>query len=116
MYELLGKIGYGGIAIIIPLIVISMILLFRFILSANQKKIEGNHDKIPFLLKKHSSIDIGLYKNIISNIGISLSLAIIILAFEMPSYDKSGIVDLGKLDSEIEEQIDIPYYRTASSS
>jgi protein TonB len=58
--------------------------------------------------KKNESADLNKKSGLFFNIGLVVSLLVIITAFEWKNYDDSDIKDLGALDAITEEVIDIP--------
>ena len=57
--------------------------------------------------KKNKKADVHRLHGLFLNIGLTLSLLLVVLAFEWRQYDLS-IKDLGELDDEFEEQLEIP--------
>jgi len=58
--------------------------------------------------KKNPKIDLSRQSGLFLNIGMAASLFIVIVAFEWRSYDDSGLMDLGNVDDDFEDIIDIP--------
>ena len=58
--------------------------------------------------KKNPKIDLSRQSGLFLNIGMAASLLIVILAFEWKTYDDSGLMDLGNVDDDFEDIIDIP--------
>lgn len=58
--------------------------------------------------KKNPSKDLSKQTGMYLNVGMALSLLIIIVAFEWKSYDDSGIMDLGNVDDDFEDILEIP--------
>lgn len=58
--------------------------------------------------KKNPKIDLSRQSGMFLNIGMALSLLIVIVAFEWKDYDDSGLMDLGNVDDDFEDIIDIP--------
>ncbi len=58
--------------------------------------------------KKNPKIDLSRQSGMFLNIGMVASLLIIIVAFEWRTYDDSGLMDLGSIDDDFEDIIDIP--------
>lgn len=59
-------------------------------------------------IKKNPKVDLSRKYGLILNIGFCLSLSLVIAAFEWPSYKDSGIVDLGRVDRDMEELLEMP--------
>ena len=58
--------------------------------------------------KKNKKYDINQYRTLFFNIGLVITMMIIIGAFEWKSYDRSDLLDLGKVTVEFDEQMDVP--------
>ncbi len=58
--------------------------------------------------KKNPKIDLANKSSLFLNMGFCGSLLLTVLAFEWRSYDDSGLLDLGSLDDEFEDIIEIP--------
>ena len=59
-------------------------------------------------LKKNPKVDLAKKSGLFLNIGLAASLLIVIVAFEWRSYDDSGLMDLGNIDDDFEDIMDIP--------
>ena len=59
-------------------------------------------------IKKNPNADLTKKSGLFLNIGLVVSLLLIITAFEWRFYDDGSLVDLGKLDESFEEMLDIP--------
>jgi protein TonB len=107
-YKLLSDVGVIGLVIGLLVFTIALVFLFRGIMSNSSAKIQANQEPIDGLEKKHWAVDINKYGGVISRMGFILSLGFVFLAFEMPTFEEQQIVDLGTLEVEVEEQIEIP--------
>lgn len=58
--------------------------------------------------KKNPKYDLARQSGMWLNLGLTLSLAIIIFAFEYKSYDDSGLLDLGQVQDDFEDIMEIP--------
>ena len=58
--------------------------------------------------KKNPKMDLSKQSGMFLNIGMATSLFIVILAFEWKTFDDIGLVDLGSVDDDFEEILDIP--------
>jgi len=58
--------------------------------------------------KKNPKIDLAGKSGMFLNVGMAASLLIVILAFEWRSYDDSGLMDLGNVDDDFEDILEIP--------
>jgi protein TonB len=59
-------------------------------------------------LKKNPQADLSKKAGMFLNLGLTLSLAIVIVAFEWRTYDDSGMVDLGQVEDDFEDILEIP--------
>jgi periplasmic protein TonB len=59
-------------------------------------------------LKKTEKADLGNKGGLLFNVGLVLSLLIIITAFEWRSFDDGSLVDLGSVSDDFEEMIEVP--------
>lgn len=59
-------------------------------------------------LKKNPKADVTRYSALFFNIGLVISMLVVITAFEWKFYDKQSIVDLSAPDIEFEDIMDIP--------
>jgi protein TonB len=59
-------------------------------------------------LKKHPKADLQKKAGLFFNIGLAASLLIVTAAFEWKSYDDRGLLDLGALEMDIDEMLDVP--------
>ncbi len=58
--------------------------------------------------KKNKKADLERMYRLFLNVGLCTSLMLVILAFEWPTYRESGIVELGKLNDDFEDILEIP--------
>ncbi|MFZ9045298.1 MAG: energy transducer TonB, partial [Cyclobacteriaceae bacterium] len=59
-------------------------------------------------LKKNPEADLSQKAGMFLNLGLTISLAITIVAFEWKSYDDAGMVDLGQVEDDFEDILEIP--------
>lgn len=59
-------------------------------------------------LKKNPKADLSKKSGLFMNIGLTVSLFLIIVAFEWRTYDDSGIMDLGSVNDDFEDIMEIP--------
>ena len=107
-YPILGSLGYLGVIAIGLLLMIALILLFRWIFIRQGDKIVAAGVKADYLDKKHYEVDLTKYRLMFSLMGLTLSLTLVLCAFEMPTYEEVELLDLGSLDAEADEIIEIP--------
>ena len=60
------------------------------------------------LVKKLASIDVHKKGGLFLSIGLCVSLLLVIIAFEWKFYDDSSLADLGQVNDDFEEMLDIP--------
>ena len=59
-------------------------------------------------LKKNPKNDLSRMSGLFLNIGLSISLLLVIVAFEWRTYDNSGLLDLGMVQDDFEDLMEIP--------
>ena len=59
-------------------------------------------------LKKNPKYDLNNKMGMLRNLGLTISLLAVIVVFEMPARGNDEIIDLGVLDNEAVEVIDVP--------
>jgi len=59
-------------------------------------------------LKKNPNSDMSLKAGLFFNIGLATSLLLVVSAFEWRSYDDGSLVDLGQVDDNFEDLMEIP--------
>jgi protein TonB len=108
MMNFLGSIGFAGAMTFFIVLVVGLIFLFRYILNKRSEQLvtEGRENDV--LVKKYYSVDINKYSGLLANIGLAISLAVVLTAFEFPNFDDAKITDLGSLNNELEEMVEIP--------
>lgn len=91
--------------------VVATIFLFRFLIkNATQKLVDEGApaQERSALTKKFYDVDIHRYSTLFVLIGLAFSLGIVLTAFEWKTYDEGELVNLGTLEAEQEEVIDVP--------
>ena len=58
--------------------------------------------------KKHPRKDVNKYRTLFFNVGLFMSIMLTILAFEWKSYDDEAMVDLGQVNDDFEDLLEIP--------
>ena len=91
-------------------LLVALIFLFRFIIDKRTTDFikEGKQSDEPELSKKYEVSNIHRYSGLLANIGLVISLAIVIMAFEWKDYDEKAVIDLGSVDDNFEDIIEIP--------
>jgi len=108
MIRLLDTMGMAGLAIFFAVALVGTIYLLRYIMGKKSAELTTEGANVGQLQKKHEDVDIHKYRKLVANIGLMLSLAIVLAAFEFPDFEESDLVDLGTLDSDMEEMMEIP--------
>ena len=111
MLELMGAVGPFGLGIFFIVLFLGIIFLMRFLIEKSSKDLisgKKSEDNIAFTEKKFYSVDLNKYKGLFSNIGWALSVSIVLVAFEYPDFDEQDLMDLGSVDANLEEIIEIP--------
>ena len=60
------------------------------------------------IVRKNPSVDLARYSGLFSAIGLSLSLLLVVTAFEWKFYEDGELADLGNVSDDFEEMLDIP--------
>jgi len=58
--------------------------------------------------KKNPKVDLSKKSGMFLNVGMAVSLLLIIVAFEWKSYDDAGLMDLGSIEDDFEDILEIP--------
>jgi len=105
---------YAGIGVVLGFVILVVLLVlgFKFILDSAKTKIltsgasnVGKRDAS--LVKKFYEVDIDKYSGLLVNLGLIISIAACLVAFEWKTYDESALMDLGSLENT-EEAIELP--------
>lgn len=108
MIYVLDALGKFGLSAFFILLVVGLIFLFRYLIESNGKKILDENRESDVLTKKYYSVDLDKYSGLLRNIGLTVSLALVLAAFEFPEFEEQTLMDLGSLDVEMEELMEIP--------
>ncbi|MDW8287053.1 MAG: energy transducer TonB [Flammeovirgaceae bacterium] len=104
----LDAIGLVGIAVLFFASIIGSIFLFKYLIDRNGARIQAEHRHTGISTKKYYSVDLDKYSGLFRNIGLTISLAVCLAAFEFPSFEEQKLIDLGTVEAAPEEQIEIP--------
>lgn len=107
-YKFLDTLGPLGTIVLFAVVVVGLVFLFKGIISSASKKIIASNELTDDLNKKHYAVDINKYSTLIGLVGLAVSLGFTAIAFNYPSFERQELVDLGTLEVEAEEQIEIP--------
>ncbi|MEM9895559.1 MAG: energy transducer TonB [Bacteroidota bacterium] len=98
--------------IIFPLLIVAIILVVvvtKYLIDSSISKKKGNASLSGgVFLKKYDHANLNYYKRVFTNTGFVLSLGFILWAFEWKTYDEVAIMDLGNVDDDFEDIIEIP--------
>ena len=108
MLRLLDAIGMFGVAVFFLILVVGLIFLFKYLIEKRSNQLITEGRSSDFLTKKFYSVDLNKYSGLFANIGLAVSLAIVLAAFEYPDFEEQSLVDLGTLEAEVEEMMEIP--------
>lgn len=97
---------YGFVGFIALMVL--LVQLFRFAINRSSKKLLAEGVKHDTLHKKFYDVDINRYGSLFMNIGLIITLAICLAAFEWKTYDEVAVMDLGSLEAVEEQQEEIP--------
>lgn len=109
MKDFLNAIGLPGLAALFVAFIVAVTLLLKgILLYAGKKALQAPPVTDP-TVKKHADVDVRSYAGIMQNMGMIISLALVLAIFEFPTYDKPSLVELsGVQDMQYEEIQDIP--------
>ena len=85
--------------------IILLVILLRLILNSTGKVSSTATD---WLIKKFPHANMNIYSKMFTAIGLTVSLSYVLWAFEYKTYDESGIMDLGQLEDDFEDLMEIP--------
>ncbi len=108
MYHFLGTIGHVGVVLVLFFLIVSFVFIFKWIVKHNEEKMLAAKMHTDKLDKKHYAVNLQKYKPLLANIGLSITLLIVLAAFEVPELDGISLADLGTLSDDAEEQLEIP--------
>ena len=109
MIYFLDKLTLPGIFILFFALLIGIIFLFIAIMDKNKKELLlGKSVATDTLQKKYDSVNINKFKLLFVNVGMILSLAIVLAAFEFPDFEEQILIDLGTVTADEDEILAIP--------
>lgn len=91
--------------------IIGVVLLSEYIVNSHAKKAINSQEvlkKEDPLKKKYSFVDINGYAKLFANVGLVVALGFVIWAFEFKTFDDGSLVDLGQIDDNFEDLMEIP--------
>lgn len=97
------------ILIVFVVALVGLVFLLNFILNsyAKRKGAAGGQDNV-LLAKKDPRSDLQKYSGLFLNLGLSFTLVFVIWAFNYKEYDDTGLVDLGQVEDDFEDIMEIP--------
>ncbi len=99
-----------GVWVLVPVLlsgIVVLVRLFGFLMErAGSSILQKGGGEI--WGKKYYDVDISKYSGLLFNTGLAISLGLTFMAFNWKSYERAAMVDLGVVDTEFEEQEDIP--------
>ena len=108
MYEFLASVGFFGLALFFVALVIGCVFLFKYLFGRASQKVLTNKVTIAAGEKKYYGVDTHKYRFIFSNIGLGISLLLVLTVLEFPNFGDNGLANLGNLDLGDEEVLEIP--------
>lgn len=98
------------VALFIALIV-GLVQVFKYIINSSGKKIMDSGAQAGRelgLLKKYPDVDLTKYAGLIFNLGLIMTLGVLLMAFEWKTFDEGKLVSLGSMEATEEEVMEIP--------
>lgn len=108
MYELLDSIGLSGVVLFFTALIIVSIYIFRWYFNIISNKISRGKIASEAGHRKHCELDMRRYDYLFFNISLAITLGIVLAFLEFPSFEQEMASDLGVLELETEETLDIP--------
>ena len=98
------------ILVIFIVAIIGLVFLTKFLLDSNQKNLfeKSASSNSNALLKKFEHADLNRWARAFATMGLMFTLAFVLWAFEYKTYDDSGLLDLGQVEDDFEDIMDIP--------
>jgi len=97
MIYLLHALGIPGLLALFFVLLLGTVQILKWLINKKTKEAANKKVKLHPLDKKVAEVDVHRYRGIIANIGLALSMAIVLSAFEFPDFEERQIVKLGKL-------------------
>ena len=92
-------------------LIVGTVYLIKYLVAQMSQKAADQQDfpeRSNPLIKKYTHVNLDNYTKLFTNIGLSFSLLITLWAFTYKNYDDSGLVDLGQVDDDFEDIMEIP--------
>ena len=97
MIELLHTLGIPGLLALFAAMVLLTIQVLKKLINIKSKEAAKLNIKLHPLDKKIAEVDVNRYRGIVANIGLALSIAIVLSAFEYPDFEEKQLVKIGHL-------------------
>lgn len=108
MIKFLDLLGIPGVLALFVGLIVGTIGLLRYVLKRNSEKALLASNNSDVLSKKSGLVDVNKYRGLIGNVGLMLSLGLVLSAFEFPDFGEQTLVDMGSLQVDLEEMMEIP--------
>lgn len=108
MYEFLDSIGLFGVIIFFVILIIGSIYVLRLFFDQLSKKVLRNEIAVKAGSRKYFGLSMRRYHYLFFNISLAISLGIVLVLLEFPSFNKETLSNLGDLELEDEKTLDIP--------
>ncbi|MEM1137430.1 MAG: energy transducer TonB [Bacteroidota bacterium] len=92
MIEVLNTLGIAGLVFLFFALLIAIIFCLKFFIRRKAQEIQQKRMQSNPLEKKFVEVDIHRYRGIIANIGLALSIAVVLSAFEFPDFEEKKLV------------------------
>ncbi|MDW7694937.1 energy transducer TonB [Flammeovirgaceae bacterium SG7u.111] len=100
--------GPGGLALLFAGFVVSVIWLMRYSINKGTEKAIREGISPSSRSKKLPVASLDNYRGTLRNVGLIVSIAMVLAAFEYPSYGDRVLVTLGTLQVDLDSMIEIP--------
>lgn len=101
--------GPGGLALLFAGVVVSVIWLMRYSINKGTEKAIREGISPSSRSKKLPEANLDNYRGTLRNFGLIVSIAMVLAAFEYPSYGDRVLVTLGSLQVDLDSMVEIPY-------
>ena len=95
------------IFIVFFIALVALVIGLKFLLDGYAEK-QANVAVANDLVKKHEHSDLNKYSRLFFNLGLVFTLAFVILAFNHKKYHQLDLLDLGKVEDDFDDIMEIP--------
>lgn len=92
MIYLLHTLGIPGLIALFFVLLLGTVQVLKWLINKKTKEAASKKVKLHPLDKKVAEVDVHRYRGIIANIGLALSMAIVLSAFEFPDFEERHLV------------------------